>query len=76
MNTVSTATVARRRHRLRTALGTVAVGVTAVATVAVGARTIGVAPPPDEIPMFCPVAAQCVQQLPIGPDLGAPFVHR
>jgi hypothetical protein len=50
--------------------------VTAVATIAVGAREIGVAPPPNEIPMFCPVANQCIQQIPDGADADAPLVHR
>ncbi len=76
MSTVSTARVTARRRRLNTALGTVAVSVTAVATIAFGARAIGVAPPADGIPMFCPGAAQCVQQNTFGPELAAPLVHR
>jgi hypothetical protein len=75
MNTVSPDRLTYRR-RLHTALGTVAVTVTAMATIAVGARAIGLAPPPDDIPMFCPGASQCAQQIPVGPDLEAPLVHR
>ncbi len=74
MSRVSTARMTHRRRRLRTALGTVAVSLTAVATIAVGARTIGVAPAADYDPMFCP--AQCEQQIPVGLDLEAPLVHR
>ena len=76
MSTVSTARVTPRRRRLHTALGTVTVSVTAAATIAFGACAIGVAPPADDIPMFCPGAAQCVQQNTFGPELAAPLVHR
>jgi hypothetical protein len=76
MKTVSTGRSPQMRRRLHTALGTVAMTMTAVATIAVGARAIGVAAPPNEIPMFCPVAGQCVQQIPVGPDLGVPSGHR
>jgi hypothetical protein len=75
MNTASTGRSTPGR-RLHAALGTVAVSVTAVATIAIGARAVGVVPPPDAIPMFCPGAAQCVQQNTVGPDLRAPLVHR
>jgi len=58
MTTVSSARPTPSRHRLLTALGTFAVAVTAAATIAVGAPALGVAPPPDGNPMFCPVANQ------------------
>ena len=76
MSRVSTSRITPRHRRLHTAFGTVAVSLTAVATIAVGARTIGVAPAVDYIPIVCPAAAQCQQQTPVGPDLEAPLVHR
>jgi hypothetical protein len=76
MNIASTARVTPRRRWLHTALGTSAMSLTAVATIAIGARAIGVAPAPDEIPIFCPGTAQCEQQNTVGPDLEAPLVHR
>jgi hypothetical protein len=76
MTTVRSDRPTPSRHRLHAALGTFAVAVTAATTVAVGAQAIGVAPPPNEIRMFCPVASQCIQQIPDGADPGAPLVHR
>jgi hypothetical protein len=76
MSRVSTAHTTPWHRRLHTALGTIAVSLTAVATIVVGARTIGVAPAADYIPMFCPGAVQCQQQTPVGPDLEAPLVDR
>jgi hypothetical protein len=64
------------RRRLHTAAGALAFSLTAVATIAVGARSIGMAPAGDDIPMFCPGPAQCEQQNMVGPDLEAPIVHR
>lgn len=37
---------------------------------------IGVAPSPEEIPVFCPGTAQCEQQDTVGPLLEAPVVDR
>jgi hypothetical protein len=76
MSTVSTGCSTQMRRRLHTALGTAAMTVTAVATIVVGARAIGVAPPPDQIVSFCPVAGQCVQQIPDAPYVGTPFIHQ
>ena len=77
MNTVSPQQATPSRRRLHATFGTTAIAVTAAATIAIGARALGVSPPPDAIPMFCPgAAAQCVQQNTVGPDLGAPLVHR
>ena len=73
MTTVSSARRTPSRRRLHTAVATLAVAVTAVTTIAVGAREIGVAPPPNEIPMFCPVANQCSQQIPDSADPDAPL---
>ena len=76
MNTVSPQRVTPRRRRLHATLGTTAIALTAAATIVIGARALGVSPPPDEIPVFCPAAAQCVQQNTVGPDLAAPLAHR
>jgi hypothetical protein len=73
---VSTARTAPWHRRLHTALGTIAVSLTAVATIAVGARTIGVAPAADYTPTVCSGAVQCQQQTPVGPGLEAPLVDR
>jgi hypothetical protein len=68
MNTVSPGRLQYRR-RLHTALGTVAVTVTAVTAIAIGARVIGVTPPADDISMSCRVTGEGVQQIPEGPNL-------
>jgi hypothetical protein len=75
MNTVSPGRLLFRR-RLHTALGTVAVTVTAVTSIVIGARAIGVTPPADDLPISCPVAGEGVQQIPEGPDLDPLLIPR
>ena len=73
MTTVSSARPTPSRHRLHAALGTFALAVTAAATIAVGAPAIGVAPPPDGIPLFAPSPTGGIQEITDGADPGAPL---
>jgi hypothetical protein len=76
MNTVGASRSRQRRKRLDTVVGVAAMTMTAVATIVIGAPIIGIAAPPDEIATSCPVAGQCVQQVSLVPDVGAPLAHR